>query len=115
MFLISSEKLPISPLLLVSPSCSLRGGTGAHGRSLELSASNSCGLGRYLSTPGASSRPGVPGSWLALLPGTMEGGEGQNGQCDDVLVIGKSRVGEEARVEGTPIDRLVLELGSRER
>lgn len=45
----------------------------------------------------------------------MEGGEGQSSQCDDVVVIGKSHVGEKARLEGTPVGRLVLELGSRER
>lgn len=52
---------------------------------------------------------------MALLSGTMEGGEGQNRQCDDVLVIGKLLVGKKARLEGTPIDRPMLELRGRER
>lgn len=103
------------PLVLVSPSFPLRGGPGALSRSLELSIPDSCGLGWYLSSLDASLGPGVPGSWLALLSGTMEGGEGQNCQCDDVLVIGKLLVGKKARLEGTPIDRPVLELGGRER
>ena len=82
---------------------------------LEPSASDSGELGWYPSTPGASSGSGVPGSCLALLPGTMEGGEGQSSRCEDVLVIGKLHLGEKARLEGTPLDRSVLELGSGER
>lgn len=113
MLLLKSSLL--ASLVLVSPSFPLRGGTGALGRSLELSAPDSCELGRYLSTFDASLGPGVPGSWLALLSGTMEGGEGQNHQCDGVLVIGKLLVGKKARLEGTPIDRPMLELRGRER
>lgn len=45
----------------------------------------------------------------------MEGGEGQSSRCEDVLVIGKLHIRETARLERTPLDRSVLELGSGER
>lgn len=83
---------------------------------LEPPAPDTGGLAWYLSTPGVSSGPGVPGSWLALLPGTTEGGEGQNRRREDVPVIGKLHVGGgKARLVGTPLARPALELGSGER